>query len=60
MGSTEYLLSELRCAALRARLAACDIDTIGVALKAGMIDPETAVEWLHNCSALSYVGPERS
>jgi hypothetical protein len=58
MNRTEYLLAELRCAALRARLAACDIDTIGIALKAGLIDSDTAVEWLHNRRALSYVEPE--
>jgi hypothetical protein len=55
MNRTEYLLAELRCAALRARLAACDIDAIGIALRAGMIDPHTALEWLHDCAALSYI-----
>jgi hypothetical protein len=53
----EYLLAELRCAALRARLAACDIDTIGIALRAGIIDTDTAVQWLHGCAALDYVVP---
>jgi hypothetical protein len=53
----EYLLAELRCAALRARLAACDIDAIGIALRAGMIDTDTAVQWLHGCAALDYVVP---
>jgi hypothetical protein len=53
---TSYVLAELRCAALRG-LAACDIDTVGVALRGGMIDAETAVEWLHNCDALDYVAP---
>jgi hypothetical protein len=53
----EYLLGELHCAALRARLAACDIDTIGVALRAGWIDDDVAIEWLHDCAALVYVMP---
>ena len=54
---TGYLLAELPCAALRARLAACEIDAIGIALRGGMINPETAVAWLHDCSALDYVAP---
>ena len=51
---TAYLLAELRCAALRARLAACEIDAIGIALRSGMIDPDTAVAWLHDCNVLDY------
>jgi hypothetical protein len=43
---TAYLLAELRCAALRARLAVCEIDSVGVALRAGWIDAETIAEWL--------------
>ena len=50
-----YLLAELRCAALRARLVACEIDAIGIALRGGLIDPETAVAWLHDCGVLHYV-----
>jgi hypothetical protein len=57
MNRAEYLLAELRCAALRARLAACDIDAIGIALRAGIVDPDVAFEWLHECNALSYVQP---
>ena len=49
---TAYLLAELRCAALRARLVACEIDAIGIALRGGLIDPETAVAWLHDCGVL--------
>lgn len=50
--NTEYLLSELRCAALRARLWQADIDTIGLALKGGLISPDQAVEHLSNCGVL--------
>jgi hypothetical protein len=53
----DYVLGELRCAALRARLAACEIDTIGVALRAGWINHHIAIEWLHDRSALDYVAP---
>jgi hypothetical protein len=59
MNRTEYSLAELRCAALRARLAACDIDAIGIALRAGMIDADVALEWLHDGKALSYLQPKR-
>jgi hypothetical protein len=52
---TAYLLAELRCAALRARLAACEIDAIGIALRSGMIDPGTAIAWLHDSDVLHYV-----
>jgi len=54
---TAYLLAELRCAALRARLAACEIDGIGIALRGGLIDPATAVAWLRDCGLLEYVTP---
>lgn len=53
----EYLLAELRCAILRARLAALDLETIGLALRHGMIDPDTAVCWVHDAGALAYVAP---
>ena len=51
-----YVLSELRCAALRARLAAVEIDTIGVALNARMIEPEDALEWLAD-AGVEYLEP---
>jgi hypothetical protein len=52
----EYLLAELRCAALRARLWQSDIDAIGLALKAGLISPDQAVEHLADCGVLPLVG----
>jgi hypothetical protein len=39
-----YLLAELRCAALRHRLAASDIDAIGVALAHDWITSYEAIE----------------
>jgi hypothetical protein len=60
MNRTEYLLAELRCAALRARLAACDLDAIGIALRAGIIDPDVALEAVHERNALSYVPPTKN
>jgi len=48
----EYLLTELRAAALRARLWQADIDAVGLALKAGLISPDQAVEHLSDCGLL--------
>jgi hypothetical protein len=48
----EYLLAELRAAALRARLWQADIDAVGLALKAGLISPDQAVEHLSDSGLL--------
>jgi hypothetical protein len=50
-----YLLAELRAASLRARLWQADIDAVGIALKAGWIDAEQAIEALADCGALHLV-----
>jgi hypothetical protein len=52
-----YVLAELRCAAMRARLAALDIEAAGLALRSGMIDADTALTWLADAGALDYVAP---
>jgi predicted RNA-binding protein associated with RNAse of E/G family len=54
----EYLLAELRCAFLRARLWQVDIDAVGMALKAGWISPEQAVEALADCNCLQLIEPK--
>jgi hypothetical protein len=54
--SVEYLLAELRCAALRARLWQSDIDAVGLALKGGFISPDQAVEHLADCGVLRLLG----
>jgi hypothetical protein len=56
MTRLEYQLAELRCAALRARLWQADIEAVGLALKAGWITPEQAVEALDDCDCLQLVG----
>ena len=56
----EYLLAELRCASLRARLWQADITSIGIALKAGWISPEQAVEALADCDALQLIEPKET
>jgi hypothetical protein len=56
---TAYLLTELRCASLRAQLTACEVDSVGIALRAGWIDAYTAIEWLADeyPDALAYLRP---
>jgi hypothetical protein len=51
-----YLLQELRCAALRAKLWQADIEATTLALEGGLINPEQALEILHDCDALFLVG----
>jgi hypothetical protein len=58
MSRTEYLLAELRCASLRARLWQFDIEAVGIALKAGWISPEQAVEALADCDCLQLIEPK--
>jgi hypothetical protein len=52
-----YLLAELRCAALRARLWQADIEAVGLALKGHLISPEEALELLADCDALHLISP---
>ena len=57
MTRIDYLLAELRCALLRARLWQADIEAVGMALKAGLVEPEQALELLQECDALHLVAP---
>jgi hypothetical protein len=59
MSRADYVVAELRCAALRARLWQADIEAVGLALKGGLIHPEQALELLHDCGALHLVGAVR-
>jgi hypothetical protein len=52
----DYLLAELRCAALRARLVQADIEAIGIALKAGLISADQAAELLAEVDLLRLIG----
>jgi hypothetical protein len=54
----DYLLAELRCAALRAQLWQADIEAVGLALKGGLIEPEQALELLANCDCLQLISPK--
>lgn len=59
MSHVDYVLAELRCAALRARLSAAEIDAVGVALKERLIDSEHALELLREAGILLLVGPSK-
>jgi hypothetical protein len=52
-----YLLQELRCASLRARLWQADIEAVGLALKNGLVTPEQALELLADCDCLQLIAP---
>jgi hypothetical protein len=43
LSRVDYLLAELRCASLRVRLLAAEIDNIGIALKSGELDEDLAL-----------------
>lgn len=53
---TAYLIAELRCASLRARILQADIEAVGLALKNGLISPDQALELLTDVDALRIVG----
>jgi hypothetical protein len=55
----DYLLQELRCARTRAKLIVNEIERIGVALKGGVIDADTAMIWLRDVNALEFLHLER-
>jgi hypothetical protein len=56
MTRRDYLMAELRCASLHARLWQADIDAVGMALKAGLVEPEQAIELLQECDCLALIG----
>jgi hypothetical protein len=53
----EYLIQEFRCAVLRARLEAADLEAIGLALKAGLVDAEQALDLAADCNCLRWIQP---
>ncbi len=50
-----FVVSELRCASLRARLLATEIQSAAVALNGGFIDADTALEWIRDAGGLGLV-----
>ena len=55
-GRREYVLAELRCALLRAKLAALEIEAIATALRFGLVEPEQAVHWFWESHARQFLG----
>jgi hypothetical protein len=52
---SEFLLSSIRTATLRARLVANELDTIGMSLKRNLISVEGAIAWLRAENLLDHV-----
>jgi hypothetical protein len=52
----DYLLAEMRCASLRARIVQADVEAIGTALKGGLINAEQALKLLNDVDALRFIG----
>jgi hypothetical protein len=55
MPDKEFLLSALRAASLRAKLTSTEMDSIGVALKRGLVSAEEAIAWLHDENLIDHV-----
>jgi hypothetical protein len=52
----EYLLAELRCASLRAKILQAEIDAIAVALKGGLVTGEQALVLMNGVDLLRVIG----
>ena len=59
-GERDLLLSALRAATARARLAATEFDTIGISLRQKLITCEQALQWARDEGLIAWVrlGPE--
>jgi hypothetical protein len=59
-GERDLLLSALRAATARARLAANEFDTIGISLRQKIINCEQALEWARDEGLINWIrlGPE--
>ena len=52
----DFLLSALRASSLRARLFAVEVDSVGMALKSGMVTVPEALRWIKDVGALESLG----
>jgi hypothetical protein len=52
----EYLLAEIRCAALRAKILEAEINVIGLALEKQIITADQAIVLLHGVDLLRFIG----
>jgi hypothetical protein len=55
----EFLLAALRAASLRAKLMDAELNVIGLSLKAGMVTPEMAMQWIHDEGLMPIVSVEK-
>jgi hypothetical protein len=55
----DFILAELKCAALRSRLVTAELDSIGVALAGNFITEDDAIAWLDECGGLQFVSAPR-
>ena len=55
-GFHDYLVAELRCASLRARILQSEIDAIGIALKGGLITADQALVLIRGVDLLRFIG----
>lgn len=51
----EFVLAALRVGSLRCKAMGSEIDSIGVALKGGLIDEYTAMQWVREIGAIDLV-----
>ena len=54
-GYVDFITGQLKIAGMRARLITTEIDFIGVALKANLIDADGAMEWMAEIGALGLI-----
>ena len=59
-GERDLLMSALRAATARARLAATEFDTIGISLRQKLITCDQALEWARDSGLINWIrlGPE--
>lgn len=55
----DFLLAQLKCAGLRARLMTAEIDSIDVALRGNFITADDAIAWSDDCGGLQFVSAPR-
>ena len=58
-GFVDFLLAQFRVARLRAQIVSNELETMSVALSAGLVTPETALLHLHEIGAMELL-PESS
>jgi hypothetical protein len=52
---TDLVAAELKCASLRAKLLATEVDSIHTALCGSFIDTDTAIAWANEIGAFSLI-----